>query len=67
MSNQDVMLAALRDIDLRTVQARLACRLVKMKDRPAFLLGELERIQTVALKAINAVECSPHQPMEVEA
>jgi len=43
---------ALADIDLRATQARLASKIGKRKNRTDFLLGELERMQTVARAAL---------------
>lgn len=52
------MLANLKDIDLRVTQARIASQIgKKSKQRQVdFLLGELERLQEVARKAIVEAE-----------
>ncbi len=46
------LLAALQDVDLRTAQARIASDIMPMSKRASFLLGELERIQQAARKAV---------------
>ena len=47
---------ALREIELRTVQARIASGIGRQssKQQVAFLLGELERIRNVAVIALQA-------------
>lgn len=47
------MVTALKDIDLRATQARLAVQLCKKSGRVEFLLGELERLQAVARAALE--------------
>ena len=47
---------ALQEIELRTVQARIASGIGRQSStkRVTFLLGELERIQAIALEALQA-------------
>jgi hypothetical protein len=49
------LVAALRDVDMRTVQARIASGIGRepATKRVAFLLGELERIRGVACAALE--------------
>ncbi len=49
---RDDLLAALKDVDLRATQAGIAWSVTKKKKQTAFLLGELERLKTVARAAI---------------
>lgn len=44
-------LIPLAEIELRLTQARLACGIGRKKDRTAFLLGEMERIETALRNA----------------
>jgi len=48
----DELAKALEDIELRTTQARLAASIGTKKDRTEFLLGELDRIASVAVIAL---------------
>jgi len=50
------LIAALKDIDLRCTQARIASRIGKQTKQKQidFLIGELERLQAVARAAIDA-------------
>jgi hypothetical protein len=45
---RDELLEALKDIELRCTQARLASGIGRKKDQTDFLLSELERISKVA-------------------
>ena len=48
------LIKALKEIELRTTQARLASTIGKKKDRTDFLRNELERIGKVARAAIES-------------
>ena len=52
-TKNEILTAALKDIDLRTTQARIASGIGKRKNKADFLLGELDRIKKIALDAIN--------------
>ena len=49
----------LKDIDLRTTQARLASNIGRKKNHTEFLLGELERITGIARSALAQAEGKP--------
>ena len=51
--NQQLLIAALEDVELSCTQARLASQIGKKKDRTEFLRGALERIANAARTAID--------------